>query len=85
MASTCKLYSNNPEPGHLVLYLDRDLKEVFRVEFFVSDKAKVFERKYEDVCSKIRLTSPELWERLDAKKTFRKTLRSCQWVETMEA
>ena len=85
MKSVCKIYSNNPEPNHLVLYLDKDLKEIFRIEFAVTDKNKVFEKKYEEVCRQIQTNSPALWEKLDAKKTFRKSLRICEWIETTEA
>lgn len=85
MSNECTIYSNNPEPDHLVLYLTAKGSEVFRVEFFAADSAKEFEKKYDFVSEKIRETSAELWRVLDRKRNFRKTLRACRWIETREA
>ena len=82
MEHECMIYSNNPEPDHLALYFDRDGKEVFRVEFHTNDKAKDFEVKYLDICEKIQTICPELWEKLDSSRNFRRRLRTCQWIET---
>lgn len=82
MANECTIYSNNPEPDHLVLYLSADGNEIFRVEFRAADSAKEFEKKYDFVSGKIRETSAELWDALDMKRNFRKNLRACRWIET---
>ncbi len=85
MSNECTIYSNNPEPDRLVLYLTARGREVFRVEFFTADSAKEFEKKYDFVSAKIRETSAELWHALDQKRNFRKNLRACRWIETREA
>ena len=76
------IYSNNPEPDHLALYFDRDGQEVFREEFHVKDKEKDFEYRYLYVSQKIQEICPELWEKLDSNRNFRRRLRTCQWIET---
>ena len=84
MEHECMIYSNNPEPDHLALYFDRDGKEVFRMEFRTDDRAKDFEFKYLTVCEKIQTICPELWDKLDANRNFRRRLRTCQWIETLK-
>ncbi len=84
MEHECMIYSNNPEPDHLALYFDRDGKEVFREEFHAGDPAKVFEGKYLKVSESIQAISPELWEKLDNNRNFRRRLRTCQWIETIK-
>ena len=82
MDHECMIYSNNPEPGHLALYFDRDGKEVFREEFHLDDSAKDFEYKYLYICEQIQTICPELWDKLDGSRNFRRRLRTCQWIET---
>ena len=84
MEHECMIYSNNPEPDRLALYFDRDGKEVFREEFHISDKAKDFEFKYLNVEEKIRKICPEMWDKLDSNRNFRRRLRTCQWIETIK-
>ena len=84
MEHECMIYSNNPETDHLALYFDRDGKEVFREEFHVNDKAKDFEIKYLNISEKIQQICPELWEKLDCNRNFRRRLRTCQWIETVK-
>ena len=83
MEHECMIYSNNPEPDHLALYFDRDGKEVFREEFHTDDKAKDFEFKYLKISEKIQAICPEMWEKLDFNRNFRRRLRTCQWIETI--
>ena len=82
MEHECMIYSNNPEPDRLALYFDRDGQEVFREEFHVNDKARDFELKYVHVSEKIQAICPELWDKLDSNRNFRRKLRTCQWIET---
>ena len=82
MEHECMIYSNNPEPDHLALYFDQDGEQVFREEFHVNDKNKDFEMKYFKVSTKIQEICPELWDKLDSNRNFRRRLRTCQWIET---
>ena len=82
MEHECMIYSNNPEPDRLALYFDRDGQEVFREEFHVKDKEKDFEYRYLYVSQKIQEICPELWEKQDSNRNFRRRLRTCQWIET---
>ena len=82
MEHECMIFSNNPEPDQLALYFERDGKEVFREEFHVSDRARDFEIKYQRVSELIQAICPELWEKLDSGRNFRRKLRTCQWIET---
>lgn len=82
MKHECMIYSNNPDPNYLVLYFDRDGEEIFREEFHIDDKSRDFEVKYLNICNKIQTICPELWEKLDSNRNFRRRLRTCQWIET---
>ena len=82
MEHECMIYSNNPDPDHLALYFDRDGQEVFREEFHLNDRMKDFELKYAHVSEKIQAICPELWDKLDSNRNFRRKLRTCQWIET---
>ena len=84
MEHECMIYSNNPDTNQLNLYFDRDGQSVFREEFRLDDKAKDFEVKYLNVCEKIQAICPELWEKLDGNRNFRRRLRTCQWIETWQ-
>ena len=44
--------------------------------------ALYFEYRYLYVSQKIQEICPELWEKLDSNRNFRRRLRTCQWIET---